>query len=219
MILPEAVLMNILTGIKNEIVTNEDSTIPDEEKILERLLGENVYGDFSYPKEARELFLRDLESPRYVKIKEAYDRDHGGGPTIHITLPDESIAHNFIGVGEDSDVVYTNSDGSSTVVKEGGIDSTYNLVITSSNKQEVLILYSVFKAALLSLMSELEEYGLENCQISGREIMMDRKAPENFYSRAIIIKFTYFLEVPELFTKEQVGTWIFNRQVYDSQGE
>ena len=78
--------------------------------------------------------------------------------------------------------------------------TTYNLLISSENSLEVLMIYNFLKASFLSLHEHLELYGFQNLKMGGNDIQMQQDlVPTNIYHRSLTISFDYEMIIPSFY--------------------
>jgi hypothetical protein len=90
--------------------------------------------------------------------------------------------------------------GSTTPVFTRRFQSTYNLVITSDNSNEVILIYHTMRALLMALIPSISIAGLENIAFGGQDVQLySGLAPKNMYVRAITIALQYETSAPSIF--------------------
>jgi len=179
--LPEVQIKNILDHLINEI----------DEKYLLKMFGETSLGQYNFYENSRSIFLKKAESSRHVETHIFFNHDRANLPTVHINLPSESM------VGDNGiDWDHVTEEG---VCEDGffiktprAYSSKFNVIFTSSNTFEVLIMYYVVKSLIQGNIGLLELNELRNVKISGSDIIFnDGFMPQGIFSRALTLDCTY----------------------------
>jgi hypothetical protein len=202
MIFPEQVLKNIIdlfldNTIDNFIICRDRDEL--DQSYLHDLFGKEEYG-YDYFENAIAIFTRDIDHPRKIEVHKFFNRERFNLPTIHIGLPNEQIS-TVNGIGYDQSYMeeyfqpkdpYLQATTHSRMFR-----SKYNIVFTSDNTHEVLIMYNWFKSCMIGNIELFELNGLHNPIISGNDIVLNNElAPNPIYSRAIYIDCIYEITAP-----------------------
>jgi len=202
-ILPEIILFKVIDGVLNKL--KADTKQHDEQKtFLYRTMKGVSLREFDFYKQAKELLTRELDHPRQLEVRMFFDTERASLPTIHITLPSESEEGNGIGIdqGYESDII-DGVQGKQYVQYNRMFRATYNIVVTSDNTFEVIMIHSLIKHMLLAMMDIIELNGAQ-------DIRMDSDiVPLNVFSRAVTITFEYENAVPSFTEEDFVETLIF----------
>ena len=171
-IIPEQIILQVVRGLLTLI----------DEKYLYAVFGDLQLpgNNYNYFENAKEIFLtRDNTSP-------------------HIGLPGEVL-------GEGNGIGF---DPSEDFMTETGLEiqeyfsrtynSRYNMVFTSNNTFEVLIMYNVMRCLLQGNVQVLEESGLRNCKFSGNDLNLSDYLTPEIYARALFIDCIYDIKAPSL---------------------
>jgi hypothetical protein len=153
-----------LTGIvidDMKIVTDEETTI------LYQLLKEDVYKNDNYFTYAKELFSRSDEHPRQLQLNLAFNAERAALPSLSISNPSDNPDQSFqsLGVGEQyyfEKVSPKTSRDSLYPIYSRYFKAKSDILISSSNYPEVLILYSVYRGLLQMILPQLNLNGFEN---------------------------------------------------------
>lgn len=172
------------------------------EDYLKEIFGDQCLNGYNYLENAKAIFLKEVASPRRIESHLFFNRDRVQLPTIHIGMPNEYIGEgNGIGFDpgeEDSGDVYIDTSSRT-------FNSKYNIVFTSNNTFETLIMYNVIKSVLIGNVFLLESNGLTNVKFSGGDILLnDYLVPVEVYSRALYIECIYDFVAPKLTASEKV---------------
>jgi len=204
---PEVTLRKLIEGFLLHIRNDYNANLADTTKSL-------LYAYFTgindnkknYFDEAVDLFTRTPDHARYIETRMFFDAQRGIIPTIHITMPSESVGMNSIGIGEGGDEGHRIVDGTDIFVQyERRFDTQYHIVCTSDNHSEVLMMYYLLRAGLISVLDSVALEGLENAKISGQELKINPDlVPNHIYMRSIGLSFSYDELVPRWWTDSLV---------------
>lgn len=207
-LMPELIIYKTLKAIF-KIVRDDFRERSLEDTILYHLFaidecGEEVaWEKFNYFDQAKQLFI---DNPESVQINLGYNMEVSSVACIHIMLPNETGRP--FGIGGDENYI-----GSAAQTEEGIhqaiftelFDATYNLIITSENTLEVLIIYHFLKGALISLHAHLGLSGLRLPKISGQDIQLQADlVPTHLFHRALGLSFVYEVHIPDIMRKRLI---------------
>ena len=214
-IVPEYKMLDLVTKAVNFIREDYNGQSDKTQSWLQRVLtagsGTNRYDVVA---QAVEVFInRDVADPKYLEVNLMFNMQREGAPTIHITLPSEQTQTGGNGIGMDEgdeeniliDSTF-NGDGSLNVI--GSItpvytrrdSSTYNIVITGDNSNEVILIYRVLKALIIALTPSFSLAGFQNIVLGGQDLQLQSTmVPKNIYMRAITVKVEFEISVPSIF--------------------
>lgn len=210
--IPEILLYNLISGIVKHIKIDIENHIgTPETSFLGIILKDIKDHKHDYYVEAVDIFSRKEDHPRALRVRLFFDAKEANIPTIHITMPQENEGNNSLGAGE-SDINYIDElDKTISPERERRFDTTFNAIITSDNHREVLIIYHVIRAMLVSALSEINIAGLENPKLGGQDIRLQEDIiPRNIYMRGISIGCSYEVEVPRFFSSKMISQLIIN---------
>ncbi len=170
------------------------------EDYLLLLFGDQTFGQggYDYFENAKTLFLKPEDNPRKVECNIFFNRDRQGLPTIHIALNQDIIGEGN-GLGFDpADAV--DEDGETfreTFTRT--YSSRFNIICTSDNTFEVLIMYSVIRALMQGNPGLLDMIGLKNVKFSGQDLILtDYLVPPTIFARGFLLDCLYEVTVPSL---------------------
>lgn len=180
--------------------------------ILWHLLNPTKQADtskYKWYEQAVEIFItRDKNHDKYLDTRLFFDRERASIPTLHIMMSGEDKGKDGIGgdLGyNDAQVIGT----SQRPVLNKQFAMNANIIVTTDNPFETVIIYSVIKAMLISLNTHIQLFGFINPIISGRDIQLSQEvAPAGIYSRAINFHASYELSVPEV-ALSKIGQFVF----------
>jgi hypothetical protein len=127
-------------------------------------------------------------------------------PSIYIALANEQNGQNGMGLDQGYQQDLENEDGSTLPVFTRRKNTSYNIMITSDNSNEVVMIYHFLYALLTSLTPHLNMKGLENISIGGQDLQLRGDLiPKNIFMRALAINLQYETSVPDLSRNPTVG--------------
>lgn len=202
--LPEIQIKKLLDFFVNKV----------DEKYLYRLFEEDKIGDYYFTENAKKIFLRNPESDRQVQTHIFFNHERASLPTIHINLPSESMGGDN-GIDWDYDVKQDfKNENLAYRVAPKTYSAKFNIIFTSSNTFEVLIMYSVIKSMIQGNITLLEKNGLRNMKLSGTDIIFNEGfMPQNIFSRALILDCIYTFDGVSFETVDSINNVIFNGQI------
>lgn len=210
-LVPDVLIYNIITSIFKIIREDYINESIDERRMLYSLFkkGENnediKFEQFDYYKQAKEIFI-----DKTPKVFLGYNMEVSGTGCVHILLPNENANPLAIGgdVGYQDFIRYTDHEDEEGVYKEiftQDWNTTFNLLITSENTFEAILIYNLLKASFLSLTPNLELAGFRLLKPSGSDLnIQSNMVPTHIFHRSLMINFSYEFNVPNMFYKQLV---------------
>ena len=156
----------------------------EEDSFLYRYLNGNTEGDYDFYVQAKAIFLRDQKSPRQIRTSLMFNKDIKGTPHVHVREPAKSKGqYNSIGGGMGN--IIMNTDGSYNDTFRDSKRASYDIVITSDNPLDTVLISEVLYALLWGANSTLsDEFGLFD--LGMKELMMENHlVPIQLYIKAI----------------------------------
>lgn len=219
-VIPEFILLNIvdraLNYLRNDYAEQEDK----DKSFLNMVLVGNAIERYDLATQAKQVFIdNDETNDRFLEVHLMFNMKREGLPTIHLTLPSEQTQTGGNGIGSDEgymneiivDTTYNedgtiNENGSATPVYTRAFQSTYNIVITSDNSNEVILIYHTLRALLIALIPSISLEGLKNVAFGGQDVQLYQGlANKNMYVRAITVTLQYETSAPSIFPKAFVN--------------
>lgn len=205
--IPEILLYNVIDTILKTIRKDLLDNVEEKNTIFYKLFYgtkfENLNLDFY--SNAKDIFSRDKSHPRFLDLRMFFNADRANIPTIHLNLPSESDIGG--GVGVDAGYNGTNYDPISQTISQNHtrtFNTIYNIIITSDNSDEVLIIYHALRAFMVSLLDIIDLNGLRNPKLGGADLQINPELiPPHIFIRAISLNCFYELTIPSLI-KEQI---------------
>jgi hypothetical protein len=203
--IPEIIIANLVETVLKVIETDFNDHVEEKDTLLYYILGDNQYKKFYFFEQAKDIFLREYNHPRKIEVRMLFDAQRASLPTIHITMPQENNDSDGIGVDEGYEDNILNTDKTTfhkTYTRAFGVQ--YNIIITSDNSLEVLLIYHLLKAMLISIFDHMELSGIRNPKLSGQDLQMNSDiVPVNVFVRGVGINFMYEESIPA-FQEEQI---------------
>jgi hypothetical protein len=212
--IPEFILFDILNKALDYLRTDYENQADKNDSFLMKVLEGNYIERYDLQTQAVQVFIdNDPSNQRYLETNLMFNMEREGMPTIHLTLPSEQTQTGGNGIGIDQgyaddlivDTVYNvdgsvQTNGSFTPVFTRRYQSTYNIVITSDNPNEVILIYHTLRALLISLIPSINLAGLENLAFGGQDVQLNSSlAPKNIFIRAITVTLQYETSSPSIF--------------------
>lgn len=205
MLIPETILYNATTAFLKYLRTDYAARTDKSLTLLHILFDKNdndeviKIGKTNYLEQAKEIFLRTDEHRRNVSCNIGYNVTKvETKPLIHIMLPRDSKG-SFDSIGLDERNAERGSDdvedeGYSVlyVEKSRTHNSTYNMMCTSDNSNEVVIMYYMLEAMFTIFSDHFEMSGIHNIKTYGQDLQMyDDYVPPNIFHRNYIVDFQW----------------------------
>lgn len=191
----------VLTYIREDWKSNTDKT---QTFLYDLWNGVKIGANYDCYSQVQELFLKEDAEQRVLDVRLFFDAARAPIPTIHITLPSETGGGDGIGV----DVGYEEPEfddvaGEFKLVNNRMFNASYNIVISSDNSMEVVMIYHTLRAALISAFEHIELAGLRNPKLSGGDLNINSDLiPPNIFMRVITISAAYDIAIPQLFAQK-----------------
>lgn len=212
MLIPEVVIHNVISSAFAAVIDDWNLYTDKTRTILHEVFNKDDNGDvmkigkFNYLEQAKSIFLKTNNNVRHIEITMGYNLERAALPTIHIILPSESKGENSIGMGEgynDYDMDDINNQYKETYNYTKQV--TYNLLITSDNSSEVILIYHFLNYILVSLKNHIELSGLRNISFGGNDLNFQNElVPTTIFHRSLLFSFYYENRVTDFFYKAYV---------------
>jgi len=198
-----------------------DATNPKTNNVLYTLFNQDDNGNilaidnFNYYKQSIAILTKQNTDARQIEVYHGYNQQRGGIPTIHVLLPHEGKGNqNSIGdsVGSPS-ITYNSVTQEVTITKEKSFSPTYSIMITSSNQNEILLIYYFLRAMFIMFDEHFELNGLRNVTFSGADISFQPELPPGIFHRNLSISFDYMIDIQVSFPSSINQGFIINATV------
>lgn len=207
-VIPEVVIYKAinacLTVVKNDwnAKTEKSKTILSYVFRKDDLGNDLNFNNFNWFEQAQALFIPDAKVKRKLDVHFGYNLTRTTEPSIHIMLPNESPSAAGIGGNEgylQGIVDAANNEYIPVYAEHTSV--TYQLLVTSNNYNEVLLIYYFIKALLMSIKNHLELSNFQNVVFGGNDLVFSQDViPAGIYHRSINITFTYDFDSIDILT-------------------
>lgn len=210
-IVPEVIVFQTVKAIIDLVASDYTAKADKTESLLYRILGNLQLQRYEFFEQAEAVFLRDSDNVRQLEVNMFFNTARASLPTIHITLPGETSGKDGLGIDQGYTDPLVDGDGNVTEGYTRRFDARYNVLITSENTNEVVLVYHVLRAMLISAFDHFSQSGLQNAKLSGQDLQINPQlVPEHIFFRGIGLYFEYEVNVPSLVNTEQIQSLIFN---------
>ena len=217
---PETIIFNTLTKALNAIRLDYSSAADKQKTLLYYIFGTTQLERYNFFEQSKTVVLAPKTNPRFLDINMFFNSERAHIPTIHITLPGENSGQNGLGIDQN----FNNSpiyDDDNDTIRESltrRFDSSCEIVVTSDNTNEVLLIYHLLKALTISLFDSFNILGIENVKIGGRDLNLTNNiVPKNIFVRSLTVSFSYDIDVPQLFTVDQINSLLFSQTIIENE--
>lgn len=200
--IPEITIYKILKNILLQLREDVDKSV--EESFIKQFLvdfqGDSIkIEDKDYLKEALKIFRKEEGNARKPDVYIGYNTHRQNIPTIHIMLPNESSGISD-GIGMDEGYVEgLEFNGTYRGNKTRSFQANYNIVISSDNMIETVVMYHVIRAYFIAIVEDFDIKGIRNLKIDGEDIRINSDlVPISIYHRALKLSFFYESTVPNI---------------------
>jgi hypothetical protein len=193
-----------------------DSKTDKHKSFLYRVLGDNESDGWNFYKNGIAIFTRDGDDKRQLETRIGFDRSRAGLPTIHVREPAKNKG-SFDGIGFMDDAIVVNEsvglDGNgdpnpSTIsgTARKTFNSTFDIMITSGNSLECVLIQEVLESALLSAFDGLTINFFDLINFTSKELMMNDDTERNqLFIKSITLNIEYQKDgIPNLYTEENI---------------
>lgn len=151
---------------------------------------------FDFYENAVAMFTKENDKRRLLEVTVGYNQGRAEMPTIHIILPSESPVVTPIGGNEGYVEEYEGLDENDEEVTSAVFtyesQVTYNLLVTSSNPLEAVLIYNWLKYCFVSIHVHAELMGLRNLKWGGSDLTFDESLlPNSVFHRNFNLTFDY----------------------------
>jgi hypothetical protein len=203
MIIPEHMIYNFIEKLIEYIRKDSLAHSNDMSKsFLYSIFGDLHSDKTYYLKEAFEIFTRKIDDPRQINLRLFFNADQiQSRPIVHITMMSDTPQFGELGMGESGEQDFNTFDIEEETITPHKIErlmSVMNVVITSVNELECLIIYRSLQAVILAAIDTLQLSGWQNPKIGGQDLRMpnDPNVPTSIYYKLISISGFYDLQIP-----------------------
>lgn len=195
---PEYIIYDTIQSLLKFVRADYAGEVDKTKTYLHKLLYGVGFQRYNYLEQAVSVICCPEDDPRKLQVELMFNQERQRVPSIHITLPAETLAPNANGMGTD-ELEYLFDDGNDvedipgtmTAILARRYSATYNVVIMSDNTNEVVFLHHFVKALLTAAIPHLHEKGLQNISLGGRDVNPYNDLSNQMYVRAITMSLQY----------------------------
>lgn len=208
-------LESIVKLLREDLIANSKS---DEETILYKIIGVDEeekplkWNFVNFYKQAKKIILDENN----LSVNFGYNLETSTPICMHIILPSEQ---GKMCIGADEGYLSErDKDGNYQLYYTEMYETTYQIMITSTNSTEVTIVYHIIKSMLLMLVDQIDLMGLRNPTLSGNDIVMqDDLTPVPIFHRVLNVSFTYEHNVPKLIKDNIAKSFIYQYRLLSNE--
>jgi len=200
--MPDIKLKALLDAVLGKIRSDYTGAGDKSTTFLHKMYNGLESGNYVFLDEAVKIFTRSGDDPRIIDTRLLFDRERASLPTIHVTIPSEDPHGDGIGMDDGYvtntlDVESVAPDQTMTEYYTRGYNTKFELIITGSNQNEVLLIFYTLKAALINNVESLEVNGFRNPKIFGSDLKINEQLTPNAYMRVLNLSTYFELIVPK----------------------
>lgn len=196
---PDLVLLDSITKGINAIRYNYNSIKADVTKNVntDSFLGIIFKGlsqveNFNAFDTAVQLLITTPQNPKHITPSLSWNSTTSKYPAIILHMPSESDKNNSMGIGEgNQEELYDSISGTWAPQFVRRFNVSYQIMIMSDNKNEVIVLYHFIKSLLIALYDHLAQNGISNPVMSGGDLSFRPDVPDRTFIRQIGLAFEY----------------------------
>ncbi len=208
--IPIIKIKKVLDGLLAYIKADIEANVLDETKsFLHRALYDNQDGDYNIYQQAKAIFTRESTSPKRINTSLFFTKNIQQIP--HIFVRESANRSDGSSLGFIGDDLFLDEDTGE--VAEGILDckkTSIDLVVTSDNPLESIVISSVVSALFMSANRSLSEI-FRTFSISEKELMTNFDTQSNLYFRSITIEASFENLIPKIGIEELLNEFTINR--------
>lgn len=196
--IPNFKLKKVIDFLLGYVRADFSSHTNEQDTFLYKVLGDERIGNKILFEEAKAILITRKDNPRHLETRPMFDPTRAAMPTIHIALAGENPYGDGISFDNNyEDPDFNDEDSTYNLKNTRGFTTQYNLNVTSSNPDEVGIVYHVLMALLIGAPDILELNGFRNPKMSGADLMTRDLTPVA-YMRILKLSFFYEFTAPQI---------------------
>lgn len=187
------------TGVAaNTLTVTNKETNGERRSLLYAFFGELTFDNAKWFYQIKNMLADTFgDEKRPIEILIGYSAERNKFPVICIMLPNEENSPKQVGTTTGTHNFFFNNETAD--MHQHTSQCTYNLLITSDNENEVLMLYHFFKTLMIAGIEQFHFQGLQNVYVTGRDVTLDFELiPMLSYHRSVSMTFHYENTHPEL---------------------
>lgn len=205
-IIPDIIIIDTLEIILKVLRDDYIAAVDKDTSLLKKIFEDLRLERYVFFDQIVSILITTEKDPDHIKVNASYDPERLKFPSIHVSLPSEQPGFaDSLGVGEgDEGVVLNDADPNLATQYERqfnrGWNATYQIIIVSDNKNEILALYHLLKLGIVSTINHFELNGINNVKVGGMDLRgLDPSIPPGIFMRAITMSFGYESVAPGYF--------------------
>lgn len=203
----------LIAYVKEDYEAHCPSNTP--ESFIERCFDEfDEDGGVIYSETAKDIFFRDQSTNRKLETRLMFDRDRALLPTIHVREPAKSKGAQD-GVGNMGEDFFINGDTTYQHERRRSFNSQFELMITSGNRHEVIIIEEVIVGLLLSIQDTIAlNTPFYLFELSVRELMANNELiPTPLFIKSIMLNVGYDKIYPDITEMDKINRIVFSHNL------
>ena len=217
MLIPEVVIYNSIRNIVNFLKEDYKGNSDKSKSYLGLLLSDSGgIENYNFLEQADSVFGEKNDNPRDIQVNMFFNKKMANIPSVHLMMAGDGEQVEGEGIGVDEGYIggteVENDDDTVTYRNKFSrrYKGAYNIVITSDNSNEVLLLYNVLRACGVAITQSLNLAGIESARLSGSDINLNPDSvPNGVFARSLTLQYQYEIRVPSLFTSERLAKVAF----------
>jgi hypothetical protein len=210
LVLPDLIIVDTLNlaliAIREDYKTCVDAG-EENRSILYLLFNGLTTGKYNIYDNVKKLVLTTPESPKHIEVVSAFQSVSGKAPSVYITMPSENDRNNSLGIGQGNadELTFDNVSPDQDEYRDQYMrryNTNYYVVMVCENRNEMVILYNLFKYILVMCTNHFALCGIENMKIGGQDLKLNDAIPDKLFMRGISMNFEYEQLAPELAFKK-----------------
>lgn len=206
------IIKQMIELVKTDYNQNSDkkNTILYNLFAIDEYTGEAIQIErFNYFEQAKSLFLKDIKDTRVVSLNVGFNIEKASFPCLHVMMPSETPINAPIGMNSG----YVENEQNQEFFVSDSF-ANYNVLITSDNMGEVIILYHFLKALFLVFQPNLENDGFQNLKFGGTDLQLNQDfVPPNIFFRNFTLNFTFDYSVKSLYQNKTIKKIFINSAI------
>ena len=166
---------------------------------------------------AVEIFTREQSDSRKIETRLMFDRDRANLPTIHVREPAKNKGVQD-GLGYIDEEIFENIDESFNESRRRSFNSQYDLMITSMNRHEVIVIEEVLLGLLISAQDNLSlSDPFYQFNFNVKELMANNElVPQPLFIKSIGVNVSYDKTYPNLSGNSLLNDILFSHNLLTS---
>lgn len=194
------------------IRTDYENVTNKQNSFLYRVLEDDQDNGYDFYRNAVQIFTRDKGYKNKIETRMGFDPSRATLPTIHVREPAASKGKTD-GIGFFGDDVFDNEGGTSSINAKKSFQSKFELMITGSNTNEIIIIKEVLESAIIGAYESLQVGFFDLIDFSSRELIIQNESYGGvpLFAKSIELMISYEKSsIPKLYTEANIQSIQFN---------